>query len=157
MWRFYEKWFLRFLTQGLKPSAFATFTARLKSCPDTKRFLKLGRNGLTRTLVLQESIKPAPTSPYLPAELVTQPDFQKAVTRHKATARKPTLTFQPFPALSPRRQRVRPKGEKISHYSRLKYSLFEQKISSQAIYYQWFTNLRNYIVGVIAASPDARG
>jgi hypothetical protein len=24
--------------QGLKPSSFATFTARLKSCPDTKRF-----------------------------------------------------------------------------------------------------------------------
>jgi hypothetical protein len=43
--------------QGLKPSSFAAFTARLKSCPDTKRFLKLARNRLIRTLVLQASIK----------------------------------------------------------------------------------------------------
>jgi hypothetical protein len=28
--------------QGLKPSSFAAFTARLKSCPDTKRFFEIG-------------------------------------------------------------------------------------------------------------------
>lgn len=30
---------------------------RLKSCPDTKRLLKLARNRLTRTLVMQLPIK----------------------------------------------------------------------------------------------------
>ena len=44
--------------QGLKPSSYWPFSARLKSCPDTKRFSKLARNRLTRTLVLQSSIKP---------------------------------------------------------------------------------------------------
>ena len=42
--------------RGLKPSSFAAFTARLKSCADTGRVLKLARNKLTRTLVLQASI-----------------------------------------------------------------------------------------------------
>jgi hypothetical protein len=37
----------------------ALFSARLKSCPDTKHFAKLARNRLTRTLVLQSSIKPS--------------------------------------------------------------------------------------------------
>jgi hypothetical protein len=43
--------------QGLKPSSNWPFSARLKSCPDTKRFPKLARNRLTRPLVLQSSIK----------------------------------------------------------------------------------------------------
>jgi hypothetical protein len=44
--------------QGLKPSSHWPFSARLKSCPDTKHFLKLARNRPTRTLVLQSSIAP---------------------------------------------------------------------------------------------------
>ena len=35
--------------QGLKPSSYRPFSARLKSCPDTKHFSKLARNRLTRT------------------------------------------------------------------------------------------------------------
>src|SRR5579859_3664762 len=42
--------------QGLKPSSFATFAARLKSCPDTKPSWNLVRNRLTLTLVLQGPI-----------------------------------------------------------------------------------------------------
>src|SRR5580704_14534631 len=45
------------LAQILKPSSYWPFSARLKSCPDTKHFSKLARNRLTRTLVLQSSIK----------------------------------------------------------------------------------------------------
>jgi hypothetical protein len=42
--------------QGLKPASFGDFTAQLKSCPDTKHFLKLARNKLTPTFVLRVSI-----------------------------------------------------------------------------------------------------
>jgi hypothetical protein len=45
--------------QGLKPSSYCLFSARLKSCPDTKHFSKMARNRLIRTLVLQSSIKTA--------------------------------------------------------------------------------------------------
>jgi hypothetical protein len=44
--------------QGLKPSSYCPFSARLKSCPDTKHFSKMARNRLIRALVLQSSIKP---------------------------------------------------------------------------------------------------
>ena len=59
--------------QGLKPSLFAAFTARLKSCPDTKRFLILARNRLTQTLVLQAPI----------AGEVGFQDLQVAMNDHK--------------------------------------------------------------------------
>src|SRR5580658_436932 len=44
------------LAQILKPSSYWPFSARLKSCADTKHFSKLARNRLTRKLVLQSSI-----------------------------------------------------------------------------------------------------
>jgi hypothetical protein len=39
------------LMQGLKPSSFAAFTARLKSCPDTKRFFDFGSKQATQDII----------------------------------------------------------------------------------------------------------
>jgi hypothetical protein len=44
---------------GAKALVLLSFSARLKSCPDTKHFSKLARNRLIRALVLQSSIKPS--------------------------------------------------------------------------------------------------
>lgn len=42
--------------QGLKPRSFTASTARLKSCPDTKRSLEFVRSRLPGTLFLRASI-----------------------------------------------------------------------------------------------------